>query len=117
VPSFEETRARTQLSIVGRDGKKHQVTYLPWKESKDPYAKLRETLDARGTGKIVVDEGMRAGIADELRNGLGGKREIIVSPKAVREIRERKTTEELALLKCANEVSHLSSCCLEINGG
>jgi hypothetical protein len=81
VPSFEETRARTQLSIVGRDGKKHQVTYLPWKESKDPYAKLRETLDARGTGKIVVDEGMRAGIADELRNGLGGKREIIVSPQ------------------------------------
>lgn len=93
VPSFEKTRAQEQLSIAGEN-----IKWLPWEESEDAYAQVGDV-----SGRIVVDEAMRVGVMAELQRAIG-RGEIGVATKEVRSIRERKTNEELALLKCANEV-------------
>ncbi|KAL7411402.1 peptidase M24, structural domain-containing protein [Mrakia frigida] len=94
VPSFEETRAKEQLSIAGKD-----IKWLPWEESEDAYAKVGDV-----SGRIVVDEAMRVGVMDQLKRVIGNG-EIGVATKEVRSLRERKSKEELALLKCANELT------------
>lgn len=94
VPSFEETRAKEQLSIAGKD-----IKWLPWEESEDAYGQVGDV-----SGRIVVDEAMRVGVMDQLKRVIGNG-EIGVATKEVRSLRERKSKEELALLKCANEVS------------
>lgn len=108
VPSFEQSRAQKQLDIRG-----HNVTFLTWEESESPYAKLKAVLDHRRPSRftaagveheevVVVDENLRAGIGEEIRLGL--ERQTIVSSGKTREIRERKSREELDLLRCANQV-------------
>ena len=94
VPAFEETRAKEQLSIAGQN-----IKWLPWEESEDAYAQVGDV-----SGRIVVDEAMRVGVMDQLKRVIGNG-EIGVATKEVRSLRERKSKEELALLKCANEVS------------
>lgn len=57
VPSFEESRARSQLFLAAE-----QPTYLPWQESESPYAALPRIAGDR----IYIDEELRVGIMGDL---------------------------------------------------
>lgn len=110
VPSFEKTRAKTQLEIAVRPD---AIEYLPWEESESPYGALEEFVerDREGRATVLVDENSRVLIMSEVQEALGSDVVVKSSVAEVRSLRERKTEEELALLKFANEVCFLVGRC------
>lgn len=96
-PYFEESRARS-LSFPGVD-----VVYVPWREDEDPYAVGVGALPVSGRGPIYVDGMTRHFIVDGLQKAAPGAR-VALAPVEITSLRERKSTEELALLSCVNEV-------------
>ncbi|CDZ97675.1 60S ribosomal protein L29 [Phaffia rhodozyma] len=104
VPSFEETRAKTQLNIAVRsDG----IEYLPWEESESPYESLKDLAPSKAEHRstVLVDENARVLVASEIQAALGDGVDVRASTREIRELRERKTEEELALLKYVNEMT------------
>jgi len=97
MPKFEASRAK--LLAIPVDG---NVEYVEWAEDESPYKVLSRTLVDEGhSTEIVVDEAIRYFVVEGLRSAGLHVREF---PSEVRAIRERKTSIELDILQCANEV-------------
>lgn len=108
VPQFEEARARDQAGVVVGEG----VKWVGWEESEGAYGKVAGVFGGKG-GRVVVDEAMRVGVMSGIQKALRERRQemgkdgwtVEVATKEIKSLRERKSKEELELLKCANEVS------------
>ncbi|KAI0082761.1 peptidase M24 [Panus rudis PR-1116 ss-1] len=102
-PSFEATRAKL-LPIPSASN----ITYLEWPEDVNPYSVAMHSLSGSSAGKIFVDNHIRHFIVDGLQEAAISSVNVVSAPVAIRQLRERKSGEELELLKCANEVTVLS---------
>jgi len=101
-PEFEATRAKL-LSIPASG----DVNYIEWPEDANPFQVLADSISSLSDIKTVyVDEMMRAFVWQGLRDAFQNVPIKIASP-TIRSLRERKSVAELALLKCANEVSDM----------
>ncbi|KAI0048732.1 peptidase M24 [Auriscalpium vulgare] len=101
-PSFEATRAK-MLPVVGQ-----YVSYTSWAEEADPYEVAVGALPQLKNGaKIFVDTPIRHFIAEGLKHAAPQAR-VLSAPLEVRVLRERKSQEEINILKCANEVTVLA---------
>lgn len=99
-PAFEEDRAKL-LSVPGVD-----VTYVVWQEDEDPYTVAVNALSTSNIGPIYVDGMTRHFIVDGLAKAAPGS-SVLSAPLEITSLRERKSPAEVALLRCANEVSVL----------
>ncbi|KAF8558450.1 Creatinase/aminopeptidase [Imleria badia] len=99
-PAFEEDRAKL-LNVPGVD-----VTYVAWQEDEDPYTVAVEALPP-SRGPIYVDGMTRHFIVDGFGKAAPGL-SVLSAPLAITSLRERKSPSEIALLKCANEVTVLA---------
>lgn len=97
-PYFEETRARL-LPIPSDAG----VTYTAWPEDHNPYERALSLLPGLAGATIYVDGNVRTFVTDGLQKA-APKASVSSAPVEVRRLRERKSTEEIDILKCANEV-------------
>ncbi|TBU35812.1 Creatinase/aminopeptidase [Dichomitus squalens] len=101
-PAFEKTRAKL-LPIPSKSG----VTYTAWLEDVDPFATALDLLPDLDDTIIYVDGDVRTFIADGLQRAAPDAR-VVNAPVEVRRLRERKSSEEIDILKCVNEVTVLS---------
>ncbi|TCD66692.1 hypothetical protein EIP91_001046 [Steccherinum ochraceum] len=101
-PSFEATRARL-LSIPSAS----DIVYPEWAEHADPYAAALSVIPKKSKGAIFVDGAARFFIVDGLRDA-APTTTVQSAPVEIRRLRERKSEEELEIMKCANEVTVLS---------
>lgn len=97
-PYFEETRARL-LPIPSDAG----ITYTAWPEDHNPYEHALSLLPELAGATIYVDGNVRTFVTDGLQKA-APKALVSSAPVEVRRLRERKSTEEIDILKCANEV-------------
>ncbi|KAF5386856.1 hypothetical protein D9615_001644 [Tricholomella constricta] len=100
-PKFEITRAK-ELYIPSAE----TVRYVEWSEDANPYAVAAKAL-SHTTGTIFVDSSIRKFIADGLQSALPGAT-ILSAPSEITQLRERKSSAEIDLLKCANEATVLA---------
>lgn len=98
-PKFETTRAKL-LPIPGQS----PPNFFEWAEDTDPYAVAVSTIHNLGSKPIYVDDSVRLFIAEGLQKASAGNL-VASAPVAIRLLRERKSSEEIDILKCANEVS------------
>lgn len=98
-PAFEKTRAKL-LPIPS----KSEVTYTAWPEDADPFATALGLFPNLDDTVIYVDGNVRTFITDGLQQAAPNAR-VINAPVEVRRLRERKSSEELDIMKCVNEVS------------
>jgi Xaa-Pro aminopeptidase len=106
-PTFEESRARQLNITAGR------VRWAAWDEDANPYAAALSALPAHARtkdAKIFVDGAVRHFVVDGLQKVMPDAR-VLVAPKEVRQLRERKSPKELEILTCANEASRASPVC------
>lgn len=103
-PEFERDRAGL-LAIPA----KQPVEFIGWAEEESPYEVLGRALGS-GVGRIVADEGLRLFVYEGLKRRVDAS----MAPSGVRALRERKGPEELALMRCANEVSWGDLCGQEL---
>ncbi|QRV89524.1 Metallopeptidase family M24 [Ceratobasidium sp. AG-Ba] len=101
-PKFEEDRARL-LGIPSMD----PIEYVTWAEEKNPYETLLDTL-GNHVGVIAADEAIRLFVSEGLKDAGKGRLDVKMAPRSIRALRERKGPEELALMRCANEVTLLA---------
>ncbi|KAI0780769.1 peptidase M24 [Trametes elegans] len=101
-PAFEESRARL-LPIPSAAG----VTYTAWPEDHSPYSRALSLLPSLVDTAIYVDRDVRSFITDGLQKA-APKSQVSVAPLEVQRIRERKSDEEIDILKCVNEVTVLA---------
>lgn len=97
-PSFEATRAKL-LPIPSASN----VTYPEWPEHENPYAAALTTVPRSDRGAIYVDAATRYFIVDGLQEA-APHATVQSAPVEIRRLRERKSREELEILKCVNEV-------------
>lgn len=97
-PTFEATRAKL-LSIPSES----DLTYPSWPEDVNPFEVAVSAVAQLGEGTIYVDGMMRSFILDGLQKATTSAR-VLTAPVEVRRLRERKSAEELEIMKCANEV-------------
>ncbi|KAI0341748.1 Creatinase/aminopeptidase [Trametopsis cervina] len=105
-PAFESTRAR--LLPIPSDT---EIAFPEWAEDANPYqvaASAIPQLQSLSDGKIYVDGAMRNFVVDGLQQAVGPKVEVSSAPVEIRRLRERKTDEELEIMKCVNEVTVLA---------
>ncbi|KAI0063463.1 peptidase M24 [Artomyces pyxidatus] len=100
-PTFEATRAR--LLPVPAEG---AVVYPEWPEDVDPYQVAVDALGV-GDGTIFVDGSVRHFVVDGLAAAAPSAR-VLSAPVEIRQLRERKSAEELEIMRCANEVTVLA---------
>ncbi|KAL0947388.1 hypothetical protein HGRIS_013503 [Hohenbuehelia grisea] len=111
-PKFESSRAKL-LPIPSPVFS--SINYLAWAEHEDPYTTLVNGLGLSATDerpskpKIFVDGSTRLFIVDGIQAAAPGF-QVESPPSEIRLLRERKTPEEIGILKCANEAS--SSVCV-----
>jgi Xaa-Pro aminopeptidase len=103
-PLFESSLA--QLLAIPTAG---NVRFIPWADDADPYAvaisSLRDSVDmAKDEVSIFIDENSRYFVAEGIKIAADGIRTEITPPE-IRALREQKSPAEIALLRCANEVS------------
>jgi len=98
-PLFEATRAKL-LPIPSASG----VAFAEWPEDVNPYAVAISAIPTSGEGRgtIFVDGSIRHFIVDGLAEA-APKVKISSAPLEIRHIREKKSTAEIELMKCANE--------------
>ncbi|KAI0797702.1 peptidase M24, structural domain-containing protein [Abortiporus biennis] len=99
-PSFEATRAKL-IPVPSAN----EVTYPEWPEEINPYEVALSAVV--GDGDIFTDGNMRQFVVDGLRDAANG-RKVLTAPIEVRRLRERKSPEEIDILKCANELTLLA---------
>ena len=97
-PAFEATRAKL-LSIPSES----DLTYPSWPEDVNPFEVAVSAVAQLGEGTIYVDGMMRSFILEGLQKATTSAR-VLTAPVEVRRLRERKSAEELEIMKCANEV-------------
>lgn len=98
MPAFEKTRARL-LPIPNKSG----VAYTAWPEDADPFATALRLLPNLDDTTVYVDGNVRTFITDGLQKAAPNSR-VANAPVEVRRLRERKSSEELHIMKCVNEV-------------
>lgn len=103
-PLFEATRAK--LLPIPSDS---EIAYPEWPEDANPYEvaiSAIAALQARGDskGKIFVDGAMRQFVVEGLQKAAGADVEVVSAPVEIRRLRERKSEQELEIMKCVNEV-------------
>ncbi|KAG9098811.1 hypothetical protein FRC06_005951 [Ceratobasidium sp. 370] len=101
-PEFERDRARL-LGIPS----KYPIRYITWAEEQSPYETLVDTL-GKDVGVIAADEAIRLFVSEGLKGAGKGRLDVKMAPRSIRALRERKGEEELALMRCANEVTLLA---------
>lgn len=122
-PAFEASRAKL-LDLPGMN-KDTEVHFLEWKEEEDWAQVLMRHLDrrngsiAQGTASFHIhfDPAVRTFIPAGIARAVASTRDsdnklklaIDVADPRILSVRERKSAEELAVLKCGNEVSDRSS--------
>ncbi|KAI0810935.1 peptidase M24 [Irpex lacteus] len=107
-PAFEATRARGLPIPSGKE-----IAYPEWPEDANPYEIAVSAIPGLKasdgtTGKIFVDGAMRNFVVDGLQEAVGTHARVSSAPVEVRRLRERKTEEELDIMKCVNEVTVLA---------
>lgn len=115
-PAFEASRAKL-LSFPGLDTE-HEVEYIEWKEEENWAEVLVRYLktgsgaigDANWTMKLHFDPAVRTFISAGIAHALVGTDDDVrvsmdVADARILSVRERKSSDEIAVLKCANEVS------------
>ncbi|KAH6918728.1 peptidase M24, partial [Coprinopsis sp. MPI-PUGE-AT-0042] len=98
-PKFEHRRAR--LLPVPSYGNA-SVRYLDWAEDESPYHAALQGLGLSSDGTIFVDGGIRKFIADGLQDAAPQLR-VLTAPPEITSLRQRKSPQELEIMKCANE--------------
>ncbi|KAH9901090.1 peptidase M24 [Cubamyces lactineus] len=101
-PAFEETRARL-LPIPSESG----VTYTAWPEDHSPFSKTLSLLPSLTDVSIYVDGDVRTFVADGLQKA-APKAVVSNAPIGIKRLRERKSPEEIDILKCVNEATVLA---------
>ncbi|RDX56599.1 peptidase M24 [Lentinus brumalis] len=101
-PAFEETRART-LPIPSDAG----VTYTSWAEDANPFSTALNLVPDLADATIYVDGDVRTFITDGLQKA-APEAKVLNAPVEVKRLRERKSSEELDIMKCVNEVTVLA---------
>ena len=101
-PSFEATRARLLPLASGRT-----IEWPEWPEDVNPYKVAVNAIPAlsEGDGLIYVDGSIRQFIVDGLQDAAPDS-VVLSAPTEIRRLRERKTQEEIDILKCVNEVTN-----------
>ncbi len=102
-PAFEKTRA--QGLLIPSDA---EVTYTAWPEDVNPFATALALIPGLDGATIFVDGEVRTFITDGLQKAAPGAR-VSNAPLEVKRLRERKSSEELGIMKCANEVQSVPS--------
>ncbi|KAH8106756.1 peptidase M24 [Cristinia sonorae] len=102
-PSFEATRAKLLHIPSSVD-----ISYPEWPEHEDPYAAALSVVDNADKGAVIyVDGAARHFIVEGLQQA-APHAVVRGAPIEIRRLRERKSKEELEIMKCANEVTVLS---------
>lgn len=99
-PAFESSRAKL-LPISANN-----ISFAEWAEDANPYQVIVSSLNHLNdeTGLILVDNMMRKFIADGITEAAPDNMEIRSAPLEVSQLRERKSSSEIDLLRCVNEV-------------
>ena len=97
-PAFEQTRAR-MLPIPSDAG----VTYTAWPEDVNPFATALALVPDLDEAVIYVDGDVRTFVTDGLQKAAPGAK-VLNAPVEIKRLRERKSSEELDIMKCVNEV-------------
>lgn len=97
-PAFEATRAK-MLPIPSVS----HIKYPVWSEDANPFAVAVSAIPQLDNRTIFVDGAVRTFITDGLQHAAQGS-SVISAPVEIRRLRERKSKEELEIMKCANEV-------------
>lgn len=97
-PSFEATRAKL-LSIPSSSN----ITYPEWPEDANPYEVAVSAIPSLQDGTVYVDDKMRQFIVEGLQKATSGSK-VLGAPVEIVRLRERKSKEEIEILKCVNEV-------------
>ncbi|KAH9934675.1 peptidase M24 [Fomitopsis serialis] len=101
-PAFEATRAKL-LSIPSSD----EISYPSWSEDVDPFEVAVSAVPLLKEGTIYVDGMTRSFVLDGLQKA-AAQSNVLTAPVEIRRLRERKSTEELEIMKCVNEVTLLA---------
>lgn len=100
-PAFEESRARL-MNIPSRG----PVSYAAWREEANPYKVAIEAIPSLAArGPVFVDGEMRTFVLDGLSRA-APLTSVLPSPIEIQRLRQRKSTRELEIMKCANEVGN-----------
>ena len=97
-PAFEKTRAKL-LPIPNDTG----ITYTAWPEDANPFATALTLVPGLNGATIFVDGDVRTFVTDGLQKA-APRSQVLIAPVEVKRLRERKSSQELDILKCANEV-------------
>jgi hypothetical protein len=111
-PAFEAGRAK--LLPIPSDS---EIAFPEWPEDANPYkVAISAVSQLRGLNgaqsKIYVDGSMRNFVVDGLQETAGESARISSAPVEIRRLRERKTEEELDIMKCVNEVGLAVRVCI-----
>lgn len=99
-PKFEESRAKL-LSIPAERG----LSFAVWPEDANPYDTAIDALGLNSESLIYVDEATRYFIVQGLlQSATKSSSKVEIAHPGVRALRQRKSTAEVALLTCVNEV-------------
>ncbi|KAI0362285.1 peptidase M24 [Trametes cingulata] len=101
-PAFEETRAKL-LPIPSYAG----VTYTAWPEDHSPFSHALSVLPSLAGASVYVDGSVRTFITDGLQKAAPEAR-VSAAPVEIRRLRERKSSEEIDIMKCVNEATVLA---------
>ncbi|KAL6305387.1 peptidase M24 [Sparassis latifolia] len=101
-PSFEATRAKLLPIPSASD-----IAYPAWPEDANPFEVAISAIRLFSGGPIFVDDNVRSFVADGLQKAAPQFR-VSTAPVEVRHLRERKSKEELEIMKCVNEVTLLA---------
>jgi hypothetical protein len=98
-PNFEYKRATT-LRIPSS----LPITYIAWEEDANPFDVAARELVSKLPKKIYVDDRVRAFVLAGLEEAFPDAK-VQIAPPAVTSFREKKSSAEVDILRCANEVS------------
>ena len=79
------------------------VTYTAWPEDVNPFATALALIPDLDEAVIYVDGDVRTFVTDGLQKAAPGAK-VLIAPVEIKRLRERKSSEELDIMKCVNEV-------------
>ncbi|KAH9951248.1 peptidase M24 [Amylocystis lapponica] len=101
-PTFEATRAKL-LPIPSAS----EIAYPAWPEDVDPFAVVVSAFPNLAQSNIFVDGNVRTFITNGLQQAAPHST-VAGAPVEIKRLRERKSQEELEIMKCVNEVTVLA---------
>ncbi|KAG7097260.1 hypothetical protein E1B28_004626 [Marasmius oreades] len=99
-PQFEKSRA--SILPIPFDN----IQFILWPEEQDPYQVLVDSIDLP-EGSIYIDSATRFFIVDGLQKAYE-KGQVLTAPPEVTKLRERKSSHEIDIMRCANEANLLT---------